>query len=193
VISLAPKHARHCALKLMHMSCLSKSIVLATSLYASALLAQTPATITAEAKQAYNTVKNNILKSAETMPDDNYAFKPTPDIRSFAEVLGHVVESQMRTCGAIMGGQKSASMAAKETKTQIMAALNEAFAECDKAYESLTDANASEVIKTPRGQRTRLGALIGNVMHDNEQYGIMSVYMRLKGIVPPSSAGRSAK
>ena len=74
-----------------------------------------------------------------------------------------------------------------------MAALNEAFAECDKAYESLTDANASEVIKTPRGQRTRLGALIGNTTHDSEQYGIMSVYMRLKGIVPPSSAGRSAK
>ena len=177
----------------MHMNRLSKSIVLATPLYASALLAQTSATIAAEAKQAYNTVKNNILKSAETMPDENYAFKPTPDIRSFGEVLGHVVESQMRTCGAITGGQKSASIAAKETKTQIMAALNDAFAECDKAYDSLTDANASEVIKTPRGQRTRLGALIGNVMHDNEQYGIMSVYMRLKGIVPPSSAGSSAK
>src|SRR5205823_14166308 len=81
----------------------------------------------------------------------------------------------------------------RKRKTQIMAALNEAFAECDKAYESLTDANASEVIKTPRGQRTRLGALIGNTTHDSEQYGIVSVYMRLKGIVPPSSAGRSAK
>lgn len=64
------------------------------------------------------------------------------------------------------------------------------IAQCDKAYASLTDANATEMIKTGRGERTRIGALIGNTTHDVEQYSILSVYMRLKGIVPPSSERR---
>ena len=70
-----------------------------------------------------------------------------------------------------------------------MAALKESFAECDKAYDSLTDATAGEMTKAAR-PRTKLGTLVGNTAHDNEMYGAMAVYMRLKGIVPPSSEGR---
>lgn len=157
------------------------------------LHAQSSGGVAAEAKQAYNAVKNNILKSAEKMPEESYGFKPTPDIRSFAEVLDHVADSQMRTCAAVAGEQKTPGAMGKTSKADVIAALNDAFAECDKAYDSLTDANASEVIKTGRGQRSRLGALTGNTTHDNEQYGIMTVYMRLKGLTPPSSerpAGR---
>jgi uncharacterized damage-inducible protein DinB len=175
------------------MNRLSTFTVLAACISACALQAQTPTTLAAEVKQAYNAVKKNILKSAEKMPEGDYAFKPTPEIRSFAEVLEHVAESQMRSCSAITGDQKPASAAAKAAKAEIITALNDAFAECDKAYDSLTDANASEGIKTPRGQRTRLGALVGNIIHNTEQYGIISVYLRLKGIVPPSSAGQSAR
>jgi len=148
--------------------------------------------IAAEAKQAYNAVKNNLMKSAEKVPDAAYGFKPTPDIRSFAEVFAHVAESQMRTCSAVLGESKTVDAAGKTTKADITAALQEAFSECDKAYDSLTDANALEAIKTPRGQRSRIGALNGNTAHDSEQYGILSVYMRLKGIIPPSS-DRSGK
>jgi hypothetical protein len=61
---------------------------------------------------------------------------------------------------------------------------------CDKAFESLTDANATEMIKGPRGQRTRLGTLNGVIVHGNEEYGYMAVYLRIKGIVPPSSDRR---
>ena len=139
-----------------------------------------------ELKAAYNSVKNNLLKSAEKMPDDSYSFKPTPDIRSFAEVLDHVVAAQLHACGAVLDHQSTVGKEAA-TKADVLAGLNAAFAECDKAYDSLTDANAPEMIKTPRGQRSRIGALAGNVAHDNEQYGILSVYMRLKGVIPPSS------
>ena len=59
--------------------------------------------------------------------------------------------------------------------------------ECDKAFAALTDATAGEMIKTRRGEQTKLGALVGNTIHINEMYGYMSVYMRLKGLVPPSS------
>ncbi len=169
------------------MNRLCVAISMAAIACACAVEAQTPTSLATEAKQAYNAVKNNILKSAEKMADENYAFKPTPEIRSFAEVLDHVADSQMRTCAAVAGDQKTVSATGKTSKADVTAALNEAFAECDKAYDSLTDANVSESIKTGRGQRSRLGALAGNTAHDNEQYGIMTVYMRLKGVIPPSS------
>ncbi len=166
---------------------------LAVSIAVAALQAQTGgASIAAEAKQSYNSVKNNIMKSAEKVPDAAYSFKPTPDLRSFAEVLSHVAESQMRTCSAVLGEAKSVDAAGKTTKTDMTAALEESFSECDRAYDAMTDANAMEAIKTPRGQRSRIGALAANTAHDSEQYGILSVYMRLKGIIPPSS-DRSGK
>jgi len=76
------------------------------------------------------------------------------------------------------------------TVSDLVAALKESITECDAAYESLTDANAGEMIKTARGQRTKLGALVGNTTHSNEEYGYLSVYLRLKGVVPPSSEPR---
>lgn len=156
-----------------------------------ALQAQNANPMSAELKAAYNSVKNNLLKSAEKMPDENYSFKPTPEIRSFAEVLDHAASAQMHACSAVLGEKAPSGEAT--TKADVLAALNAAFAECDKAYDALTDANAAEMIKTPRGERSRLGALAGNIAHDNEQYGILSVYMRLKGVLPPSSDAAARK
>lgn len=165
---------------------LSITTIAVTFAFCILLQAQSPTHLSAEMKAAYESVKNNILKSAEKMPEEDYGFKPTPEIRSFAEVMDHVAAAQMHACGAVTGEQKSLNTEAT-TKADVMTALNSAFAECDKAYESLSDTNAAEMIKSPRGERSRLGLLAGNVAHDNEQYGILSVYMRLKGIVPPSS------
>jgi|SRR5579875_3699563 len=169
--------------------------LIAISLLSTGILcaAQAPASgagMASEVRQAYTTIKNNLLRSADKMPEANYGFKPSPEMRSFAEVLDHVSDSQMRTCSAVAGDQKTPNAAGKSSKADVTAALQEAFAECDKAYDSLTDANASEMIKAGRGQRTRIGALVGNYSHDNEQYGILTVYMRLKGIIPPSSEPR---
>lgn len=156
----------------------------------SAVQAQTDNPLSTEAKQAYTSVKNNLLKAAEKMPEEDYAFKPTPDIRSFGQLIAHIADSQTRTCAAVKGEQKTGSAASKTAKADLVRALQEAFAECDSAFNSLTDETASSMIKTPRGQRTKLGALAGNTIHDNEEYGYLAVYMRLKGLVPPSSEGR---
>jgi uncharacterized damage-inducible protein DinB len=155
-----------------------------------ALSAQTTNPLSTEAKQAYTTIKNNLLKMAEKMPEENYAFKPTPDIRSFGQLVGHVADSQLRTCSTVKGETKAGQAASKTAKADLVTALKESIAECDAAYDSITDATAAEIIKTPRGQRTKLGALVGNTTHDNEEYGYMSVYLRLKGVVPPSSEGK---
>lgn len=162
-------------------------LVLGVALAASAQ-AQGPA-IT-EAKQAYSAIKNNLTKMADVMSEENYAFKPTPEIRTFGQLVAHVADAQLRTCSAVKSGEPKAATAGNMTsKADLVAALKASFAECDAAFEMITDANANEIVKAARN-RSRLGALIGNTTHSNEEYGYMAVYLRLKGVVPPSSAGR---
>ena len=165
-------------------------LILAATLTGSAAASAQTNPISTEVKQAYNGIKNNLIKMAEKMPEEDYGFKPTPDIRAFGALVGHVADSQLRTCSVVKGEPKTGTAGSKTAKADLVAALKESFAECDGAYDSLTDATAVEMIKTARGQRTKLGALVGNTTHSNEEYGYMSVYLRLKGIVPPSSAGR---
>jgi hypothetical protein len=144
----------------------------------------------AELKQMYTTVKNNHLKMAEKMPEEHYGFKATADIRSFAQLVGHVADSQARTCSAANGEQRALNAGSKTTKADLVAALKESFDMCDKAFDSLTDAKAAELVSMGQRHRSRLGMLTGMVSHSNEEYGYMAVYLRLKSIVPPSSEGR---
>ncbi len=141
-------------------------------------------------RQSYNVVKSNLLKAADKMPDDGYDFKPTPEERSFGGWVAHVADAQTAGCSRALGTPKTPSAASKTTKADLVAALKDSFDTCDAAYAALTDANASEPIQSYRGPTPRLAALAGNVAHDNECYGSMAVYLRLKGIVPPSSEPR---
>jgi uncharacterized damage-inducible protein DinB len=141
-----------------------------------------------EVKQAYNGIKNNLLKMADKMPDENYAFKATPDIRSFGQLVGHVADAQVGTCSAVNGEPKKLGASSMTSKADLVAALKASFDECDKAFDSLSDATAAQTIKMGQREATKLGALARVVTHSNEEYGYMSVYLRLKGVVPPSSA-----
>jgi hypothetical protein len=140
-----------------------------------------------EARQAYDGIKNNLTKAADKMSDDAYDFKASPDIRTFGALIGHIAQSQMATCSAVNGAMKKSDAGSKTAKADLVAALKDSFAECDKAFDATTEANAMDMIKTPRGERTRMGMLVGTLTHDNEEYGYLAVYMRIKGVVPPSS------
>lgn len=159
--------------------------------FALACAAQTPPAnpLVAEARGSYNNVKNNILKAAEKMPDENYSFSPTKEERPFSQVVGHVAEAQTRSCGVVKGAAAPAD-SAKTTKADLLAALKASFDLCDAAWDSLTDTSALERITVGRGQAAKLTVLWRNTGHDMEQYAIMSGYLRQKGIAPPSSEPR---
>ena len=146
--------------------------------------------LASEVQGSYARLKANIIKAAEKMPPEDYSFKPTPDIRTFARVVNHVTEAQGHTCGAANHTDPSEAQkmpAETADKAAIVDALKASFAECDKAYAALTDANMTEMLQAGPVKRSRLGMLWGNVSHDNEQYATLSLYLRLKGLVPPSS------
>lgn len=148
--------------------------------------------LSTEAQQAWNRTKNNVLAAAEKMPEDQYNFKPAPESQSFRDLIAHTADSAMGACSAFNGERKQAGAASKTAKADLIATLNSAMAECDKAYGSLTDAKATEMIAGRGGNRSRLGSLYGNTIHIEHEYAQMAVHLRLKGIVPPSSERRPA-
>jgi uncharacterized damage-inducible protein DinB len=75
-----------------------------------------------------------------------------------------------------------------KTKADIIAALKASFAYCDAIYAGMTDAKAAEMIPAFGGAKiTRLGMLDFNVSHTTEHYGNAVTYLRIEGLVPPSS------
>ncbi|HTR34948.1 MAG TPA: DinB family protein [Bryobacteraceae bacterium] len=154
---------------------------------AGALMAQEANPLSTELKQNYDMRKQAILAEAERMPDADYNFKPTPEVRPFGGNVAHVADAQMMICSAVKGEHKMAETKGKTSKADLVAALKASFDYCDGAYDSLTDATATQDVKIFGHSETKLSALWGNLAHDNEMYGYMAVYLRLKNLVPPTS------
>jgi uncharacterized damage-inducible protein DinB len=140
-------------------------------------------------KFAYARLKTILVSSAEKMPEENYNFRPTDAVRSYGQIVGHVADAQYMFCSIALG-EKNPGLKIEQTKTtkaDLVAALKDAVAYCDKAYDSMTDASGSQMVKLFDLDMPKLGVLNVNNMHDMEHYGNLVVYMRLKNIVPPTS------
>ena len=143
-------------------------------------------------QRGYAQLKNNITSSAEKMSDADYFFKPTGDIRGYGQLWAHVADAQFGQCSGAKGvpnpraGQPSFEQLT--SKADVVKAVADSFAFCDDAFSSLTEASSQEMISNGRGgQQSRTAALLGVLQHGSEMYGIGTVYLRLKGLVPPST------
>jgi uncharacterized damage-inducible protein DinB len=156
-----------------------------------AMEAQTPDLKSASGypKMVHKQVSAWIERAAEKMPEEQYEFKPDPAVRSFGQILGHIADADYRFCSAVLGENNPSPEIekTKTTKTELTAAVHDAFAYCSRAYDALTDASANETVKAFGQERNKLGVLWFNASHNLEHYGNLVVYMRLKGLVPPSS------
>ncbi|MBV9770990.1 MAG: DinB family protein [Bryobacterales bacterium] len=158
-------------------------------LAAAALNAQNP--LSTDLKNSYNGIKNTITKAADEMPEADYSFKASSTERTYGQIVAHIADVQMALCGNAQGQQKKSDADSKTSKADLAAALKESFDYCDGAYDSMTDADAaSKVTMFGPNKATKLAVLNFNIAHDNEMYGQMVVYLRLKGLVPPSSQRR---
>jgi uncharacterized damage-inducible protein DinB len=147
--------------------------------------------ISASNKLAYGFLKFTLLRSAEKMPEENYKFRPAWVVRSFGQIIGHVADAQYIFCSQARG-EKNPNLKIERTKTSkadLIAALKDSFAYCDKAYDNMTDAAASQIVKFNGLDVPKLFMLTVNNMHTVEHYGNLTVYLRMKNIVPPSTEG----
>jgi hypothetical protein len=158
------------------------------------LPAQNANPLSTELRFMYSTIRTNLTKMADKMPAENYSFRPTPDVESFAQRMTHIAGANLSICSSLSGQQKRLT-GPSATKEQLVAALKDSFAACDAAFDSLTDAKLMEPTSSrlggpfpPEPMRSRLATMYNLVRHSNEMYGYMCVYLRLKGIVPPTSA-----
>ncbi len=171
----------------MNRLCILTSVVMLGSL--ATLKAQTNP-FSADAKQSYTGIKNTLLKAADKMPEENYSFRTTPAVRTYGEIIGHIADTQLLLCGMAKGEQKAGNAGTKTSKADLVAALKASFDYCDPIYNSMTDASGAAMVKMFGRDVSKLGVLNFNIAHDNEMYGTAVAYLRIKGIVPPSSEGR---
>jgi uncharacterized damage-inducible protein DinB len=138
----------------------------------------------------YQQARQYVIKSAEQMPPENYGFKPVGTVRSFGEIVGHLANENFLMCAAAKGEKRTAVQDFEKNteKAALVKALKDAFAYCDPLYATADKSFAGET--TLFGEKmTRLGVLALNVTHNFEHYGNFITYLRIKGLVPPSSQG----
>lgn len=167
-------------------------------LFASAqpLLAQQPANrgaarggVVAATRPVYDTFKGYIIRAADQMPPSDYSFRPTPEVRTFGELIGHIANSNYEFCALALKEQSpmSEDLEKRTAKASLAEAVRASFQYCDRVYSEIGDAAASETVDLFGNSATRLGAVTFNAGHNAEHYGNIVTYMRLKGLVPPSS------
>ena len=175
-------------------------VVLLSTFTTAALHTQAAAQTEASATAAVRTLRalweqltGYITTTAEELPDSLYSYRPTPEVRTFGQLIGHVAGAQHLICAAALGepgGEEDDIERTKTTKADLVAALKASTQYCARTYAQ-TDASTQQSTKLFWQERTRLFALGLNATHNGEHYGNLVTYMRLNGIVPPSSRPRS--
>ena len=153
------------------------------------------------AKAMHATIRRNLAEAAEAMPADEYSFRPTPEVRTFGQLLGHVTIANFFFCSQVKGEKPPITTNYEQLteKGALLKALNDSLAYCDQVYQGTTDTNYSQPVQVGPGvgmgpaSTVRGAVLTFNTAHNNEHYGNIVVYMRLKGHVPPSTARAQAK
>jgi uncharacterized damage-inducible protein DinB len=137
----------------------------------------------------YTPLKGFIVKSADEMSEANYSFKPVPTVRSYGQIIGHLADAQFAFCSAAKGEKSPREDIEKTvtTKAALVKALDDAFAYCDPVYATLQDGKLADKVAFGRDQQPRLYPLTLNIAHNDEHYGNIVTYLRIKGLVPPSS------
>ena len=136
----------------------------------------------------YADAKRNFLEAAELMPAEDYGFKPAVDVRSFGQIVGHIANWQFTNCSAAKGEQNpnKKDLEKSESKAEIVDGIKAAYAYCDEVFKSL---DLDRLSATSGGSPVMFRAMSA-LAHPYLHYGNLITYLRLKGIVPPSTARR---
>jgi uncharacterized damage-inducible protein DinB len=172
--------------------------VLVVAIAATPLLAQAKTnaaaapSATAQLKKAWEHERDNIMDAAVDVPESIYSFRPTPDVRTFGELIAHIAGAQDSFCATALGDAPPAEDAVEKgtkAKAALIEALRKSNDHCALAYLQ-SDAEAAKPVNASDGDGSRFSTLILNTTHDSEHYGNIVTYMRMNKMVPPSSKPR---
>jgi uncharacterized damage-inducible protein DinB len=155
-----------------------------------------PQTMSMFLQGQYANLKRNLAGAAEKMPAEHFSFRPTPEVRTYAELFAHTIDTQIYFCNLMKGGVNPIAGKNLERsvtdKAGVVQMVKDGFAYCDEVFASLSEEKLAAMLTLGVAPKTYQAAA-GNqaamvVVHGNEHYGNLVTYMRIKGIVPPSSA-----
>jgi uncharacterized damage-inducible protein DinB len=165
--------------------------LIATALLAAGTLAAQSGPIVGSSKGMYAQIKDSVLRTAQKVPEDLYSWQPTPEVRTFAQLIGHEADGQYEFCSAVTGKPVNKNIEnTVKGKAALVESLKAAFAYCDAAFAGMSEADAVTTVNLFGQKMTRISVMDFNTAHTNEHYGNLVTYMRLKGIVPPTSEPR---
>lgn len=135
----------------------------------------------------FETVSGHVLAAAEQVPEGDYGYQPTDEVRTFGEMVDHVADAHFGYCSAIGGDAPAAVGSEASTKSEIVERFRASRDFCLDVYRGAGSEDLGETVSIFGGEGTRVGVLVQNVAHDNLHYGNIVTYMRSLGMVPPSS------
>jgi hypothetical protein len=147
-------------------------------------------------QRSYDGIKRNLTEMSQGMAEGDYTFMPTKDVRTFGQLMGHAANAQFGACAAARGmanPNQGNDNEKKASKAEFVKALADSYAFCDEAFKTLTEANATEMVKQGQNSVARAAILANLVAHSNEVYGTAVPYYRIKGLVPPSTERATRK
>jgi len=134
--------------------------------------------------------EDKFLRLAQAIPPEKYTWRPSPDVRSVAEVFLHVSSANYnlyRLVGTppptgldVRGLEKSTT-----DKAKVIATLKDSFAHARKAITSMPDADLDKSLDWFGGKNTERGILLFITRHAAEHLGQSISYARMVGVVPP--------
>jgi uncharacterized damage-inducible protein DinB len=177
------------------MAFVASGIVIAQGGQAPAGAPPAPVSLSVGMQRAWAGIKANVTQALEAMPEADFNFQTTPANKTYGAQFGHIANFHYNFCSAALGvpnPNQGKNLEMLATKAEMAKALADSYAFCDEAYAKLTDQNALEMVTQGRGQIARGAVLSNMIAHDNEEYGVVTQYLRMKGIVPPSTAAANA-
>jgi uncharacterized damage-inducible protein DinB len=172
------------------------AVCCAVALMAPFAFAQTASpTIVKELVGSWQRAATDLIDVAEAMPEEKYGYKPTPEIATFRDQLVHVAGIAQRFIDSSKGVKSEAAHAHGEMKkAEVIALLKKTLQEGQETLGAFNDAQLLEQVKFPFGDRmvTRFTFWMGPLYQFRNHHGQLVVYLRMNGIVPPTTARRPA-
>ena len=168
-------------------------VIIALALVANAVQPSDVWTTEAAFADGYAAVSRDVREALEMMPDARLSYRPVPEVRTFAAVVAHISAHSISTCADVRGEKPPAGVNQWNvaiSRAELREQIAQADAMCESAYRvpDLAALNQVVVLADGRFKAERGNLLVNNLTHMTQYYGTLATYLRMNGLVPPTTA-----
>ena len=152
---------------------------------ASASLAETPAPAAGEYAKHFGALSQLSVAVAQAMPPDQYGFRPHPESMDFGQLMSHIATTNYQFCAGLKDTD-TPKLPSPTGKDDVVKFLGDSFDYCSGIISSLTENQLGKAHNSPDGHLPGRDVLLAMYIHVAHHRGQAEIYLRDKGIKPPS-------